>query len=148
MQSRQVVIQEAQAFVEERADQAIPTSWLVQHIFDRHKESFTDDFGRGVAFDAFRSYVREVMQKYKLDAKREDEPDPQMVLPGYKRVQKRYLVTRNRESISVPAEQLTRLEVDDKIGELRRMGHGCFEHADELGKYLAERLGTSKQGET
>ncbi len=77
-----------------------------------------------------------VVRRYKPTA---EVPEPQIILPGFERLQKAYSVERNDEPTIVPTAQLTDSEIRVKAVELRAMAAGCYQHADELERFLSER---------
>jgi hypothetical protein len=121
--------------------QAVP-SWITQDIVKNHSDLFGSDkdFALLCVYGHVRRTVTSAMGRYKL---KPEEPNPlQMELdlkPGYKRLQKRYLVDRDGEQVGVPVEMLTDEEINQKLGELESMAQGCFEHADELRRYRDAR---------
>ena len=81
--------------------------------------------------------VRQVLRRYKAEP--EAKTDPQIVMPGFERLQRGYLVDREKESVLVPTDQLTDTELDAKANEYGRMAEGCRLHALELHRYRMQR---------
>ena len=130
---------EVAEFVREGMDRGdeLPASWLTNLVIKNHPgiSGSDSEWYTACAYDAVRSAVRSALQRYKL--KPEVEPDKQTLLPGFKRLQRYYLVEREGEAVAISIDAMTRKEWLAKIRELQTMGHGCFEHADELRRYFA-----------
>lgn len=111
--------------------------WMTAAIIASHPkiEGGDADFYTTMAHEAVASAVRDVMNGYKL--KPSLATDEQIRLPGFERLQKRYIVSVAGEQIAVRVQDLTSAQRAQKIVELRKMGDGCHQHADEL-----ERFGT------
>ncbi|WP_233872391.1 hypothetical protein [Paraburkholderia adhaesiva] len=113
--------------------------WITEAVMRMHKppEGSDADFYR---FGA-RAYVREAvaaqLRRVKLSA--DVVPDSQLVLEGFERLQKEYLVEEDGAKVSIPIEEMTDAQLMDKHAELRAMGAGCYLHADEIVRYLAWR---------
>jgi len=90
----------------------------------------------------FRNEVRRHINRFKLTP--ELAADPQLVLPGFRRLQMAYLVTRDSQQVAVPVQSLTNVEIEAKCIELVSMSNGCLEHVEELRRYLADRVDTSR----
>lgn len=89
--------------------------------------------------DHVRRTVSNMFNRYKVKAEVDEEVDTQLVLPGYERLQQRYLIHENGQSFAVRTDELTDEQLITKQSELRNMGAGCFKHADEIGRYMEER---------
>lgn len=140
MYSQSELIEEIKAVIDALEDhQPAVASWIVQGIVSAHGDiQGTDkDFYVLCAFGHVRTAVREVFRRYRVAP--DEEPDPQLIMPGFERLQKRYLVERDGDQIAVPIEQLTDQEIDEKIAELERMAAGCKCHAEELRRYKGSR---------
>lgn len=116
----------------------VAATWVTQEIVGLHPDVRGEDapWYRSRAYDDVRAAVRHVVRSYKPAVEGTDE---QLLLPGFERLQKAYLVSRDGDQIVVPTNQLTDEEVDAKVGELRRMAEGCHLHADELIRYRKTR---------
>ncbi len=113
---------------------------VTQEIIDSHGEIYgTDaDWYRYCAFERVRGLVREAIRRLKVQPR--EDPDPQLTFPGWKHLQRSYSVKRGGVEQGIPIEKLTLEEINAKCQMLKRMGDGCFEHADELERYRQERL--------
>jgi hypothetical protein len=111
---------------------------IIQSIVDQHGNVRGQDteFLVRCTFEHLRNCVRIVMRELH-DA--DEEPDDQLVLPGYKRVQRVYLVNRNGKSLIVPVAKLTDSEILGKVEMLRKMRAGCRAHERDLLRYLKDR---------
>jgi hypothetical protein len=87
-----------------------------------------------------RDTVREVLRRYKAAP---EAPDPQIVLPGFERLQTGYLTERDGDQAIVPLSMMTTVELEAKAAELETMGMGCFQHAREIRRYIAQRPTTT-----
>jgi len=117
-------------------------SWIAHAVLIKHPcaefeeaEFFTLAAGKYV-----RDAVRHVLSRYKVST---NDADPQLLLPGFKRLLKAYLIDRRGEQIVVAIERMTSGELTDKADELDAMAVGCQEHARELRRYLADRIVTA-----
>lgn len=95
------------------------------------------EFYEYCALEYVRDAVRAYMNRFKL--KPTLSPDPQLVLPGFVRITQYYAIERHGLALSVPIDQLTGKEVEEKAAELHAMGLGCFEHEDEFRRYHSAR---------
>lgn len=115
--------------------------WITQAVVDRHLEVDGEDadFWRVVGRAEVRSQVRSRLNRYRV--KPEVEPDRQLVLEGFERLQQRYLVDEGGEQIAVRVQDMTLDQLDAKERELRVMGAGCYQHADEIRRYRNQIFG-------
>jgi hypothetical protein len=93
------------------------------------------DFYRALTFEKLKDEARKLINKMKL--KPELEPDRQLLLPGFKRLQQYYVIEEDGEAQRVdliPGAVLLK-----KAAELRVMGAGCYQHADEIEDYVGAR---------
>ena len=113
--------------------------WLTQAVVGSHPgiSGKDEDFYECCAYGHVRSQVGSVLCRYKsVD---DIAPDPQMVLPGFERLQIGYLIERESEQRIVALDQMTGIEITSKIADYRTMSAGCLQHANELERYLAGR---------
>lgn len=133
---------EVKVLIQKRIDKGrvAPATWITQEVVNQHGILSGDDpeWFRYCAFAHIRSVVRRCVQHYRGSPTL--ETDQQLLLGDeFKRIQKAYLVERKKEQIVVPVNLLSSGEIEGKINELRKMGEGCFEHADELTRYNSRR---------
>lgn len=118
---------------------AFEQSWLATAIMQRHTgiEGPDKEFFILCGWGFVKSTIRSVMRKLKPDPSQ--ETDAQLVLPGYKHLQKRYCIERHNQPWVVPVNELTNHELALKEKEYMAMAAGCMEHAEELRRYRLER---------
>lgn len=116
-----------------------PAKWVAQTVLSNHVgiEGEDKDFFVVCANHHVRDTVRAALRRFKPEAGA--ETDPQLVMPGFDRLQKAYLVERHDEQVVVPIDQLTDAEIDAKAVEYERMAKGCMRHAEELRRYIGSR---------
>ena len=138
---RSDLIIEVTAIIEARisAGDTVAKPWLMHEVLGSHVMPKCDDedWFLCCAREALDSVIRFVVQRYRPT----ENPDAQTSFPGpgFVRLQRGYAVERDGEQCIVPTLQLSDDEIDAKAAELRRMGEGCFMHADELMRFKAER---------
>lgn len=117
---------------------SIAASWVVQAIVKSHPDVSGADANWYIlcGYEHARDSVRQVLRRYKPS---EEGPQEQVVLPGFERLQKAYLVDRGNEQTIVPVQDLTDAEIEAKEIELEIMGRGCYQHRDELKRYRMQR---------
>jgi hypothetical protein len=136
---------EVRTIIRERIDKGLLTNpdWVTDAVVSGHKEiSGNDkDWYRLCAYAHIRGVARKVVQMYKAGP--QSEIAEQLIMDGFRYLQRAYLVERRKKQTVIPTDRLTSAEIAAKIQELRAMGQGCFEHADELSNYLQERRATA-----
>jgi len=132
---------EVRAIVEakiERGETAVK-SWVMHEVLSAHPrpdDANRDfDFWDVCAWNHTGDVVRRVLHRYKVT----EDHDKSITLPGFEYLQRAYLVDREGEPVAVPVQKLSRPEIVAKASEYRKMGMGCFAHADELMRYADER---------
>lgn len=129
---------EVREIVEGGGDDELPKALIVDKILaQKTPESDADFFGlcaRAHTEDA----VRRFLNRYRGTAKA-DIVDPQLILPGFERLQRFYLVERRDAQVLVPVEHLSDAELERKAVDYVAMGDGCHEHARELRRYVLAR---------
>lgn len=126
------------------AGQVVVQPWLVQHVIQSHSEiqGGDSDFYLLCAHGYLPHVVKNVLRHWKDDPAKQRERDAQMVLDGFERLQRAYLVRRDDDSVLVPINQLTYDEGMAKVREYERMAAGCKLHSEELRRYFAGRQST------
>jgi len=122
-------------------DQDIPALWIANSVMSDHgliAEADPDGFHHTCSFRTVREYTRRVVSRY--DGSPTATPDPQIVLPGFERLQTHYLIDRDGEQTMVRVDRLSSAERRAKAAELRAMGAGCYQHAEELDRYDASLI--------
>jgi len=112
--------------------------WITQAVMYRHTgiDGEDADFYQCVGRAHVREAVRQRLNRFR--AKAEVEADKQLVLEGFERLQKRYLITEDGEQVAIRVQDMTSAQRKLKANELRTMGAGCYQHADELERYDAQ----------
>ena len=112
---------------------------LVGAVISRHEriEGEDKDFYLICAWSHVRVVVRQILRRYKGEPAA--EPDQQIVMPGFQRLQRGYLVERGKGSMLVPTKQLRNDELEARAEEYGRMAEGCNLHALELRRYIMWR---------
>ena len=114
----------------------IHPDWMTQSLMTKFFADATGSYLleiKEATYDSVRNRFRERINRYKV--KPEVHADPQLVLPGFKRLQTMYCVERDGAQVAVKINKMTPDELDAKKAELRAMGAGCYEHADEIERY-------------
>ncbi len=117
--------------------------WIAQAVMQRHPciEGEDREFYFMLARAHVRDQVRKRLNRYKAEP--EIESDRQLVMEGFERLQKRYLIAEDGEWVAIRVQDMTRSQRLAKAHELRVMGAGCYQHARELERY-DQMLATSK----
>lgn len=114
----------------------VMTKW----IDDVHGEA------AGIALVGLHDAVwNEVGRRMNADKNNEPkEPDKQIVMEGFERLQKAYVCTVDDEQVYVLTEEMADEQLYAKAEEHRRFGKGNFQHAEEIERYIEQR-GQKKQ---
>lgn len=120
-----------------------PKSSIINAVLARHVVLQGDDLP--FALHCMNAHVCAAVEKYVRGIKaREEEPDAQYVLEGFKHYQKQYVIQREIEvsngssvrlvieSVIIDSASMSVAEHRAKAAELRKMARGLNEHADEL----------------
>jgi len=120
----------------------VPKSWLAQAVVLRHQNVSGGD--ADFAIWAMGQAINRAIEAFfrRIKASEEAADDPQMILPGYERLQRRYLVTRGGEVASVPVQLVTDEEFRLKISEMNNMQEGLEKHKLEILRFMRERAST------
>lgn len=121
------------------AGQIVEAAWVTQSVMLTHVEieGPDADWYLAIARQHVRDSVNKVISRYR--PKETDGDDPQLVLTGFDRLQKAYMVKRGDKNVIVPVEQCTDRELRDRANDYRRMARGCEDHAHELNRYVEDR---------
>lgn len=119
---------------------SVNPDWVTKQIIDQHSEITGDDsdFYLCTSKETVRDQVRKQLNRFKLSPDKALMADPQIVLPGFERLQRAYLIDIGEQQIAVPIEKMTFQQRQRKVAELRAMGAGCYLHANELERYNDE----------
>lgn len=134
--------QEIEAVIKEMDDlktSKLNPDWITNEVIKRHPdiEGADADFWQCTGRADVRNKVRARLNKYKVSD--DLSPDPQLLLDGFERVQQRYLISEGEVQVAIRIEDCTDEQILAKYNELRAMGDGCYQHADELMRYLQAR---------
>jgi argininosuccinate lyase len=104
---------------------------VLNEIKDRHDDIRGGDalFWVGLAEDTIVDAIKGCMGRFKPKPQSTEE---QIVFPGFMHLQKAYPVMRDSRHYLMPVQAMTLTERLERADEYRKMGQGCFEHADEL----------------
>lgn len=116
----------------------MPKNWLVLAVMKDHTDLHGDD--ALMALCCMRETVATRVNKYFSAVKAAEEETPQIPLPGFERLQRRYVIRRNKEQTIVSVYSMTDEELENKAVEMEAMAEGCLKHADELRKFKSERM--------
>lgn len=133
---------EIQDVLETMADtRAWAAEWITHAVLARHQDfqGEDSDFYLCMARHHVHTAVRKHLNRFKL--KPEIEPDRQILLEGFQRLQQRYVIMENDEETFVRIQDLTRQQLLMKARELYAMGAGCYEHGDEIMRFVADKFG-------
>lgn len=114
---------------------SVVTEAIVKKWFDIEGEP--GDRWLCAAHDSIQRAVGQAMNSEK--AAEETSEDSQLVMEGFERLQKRYVIEREGERQYVLTTELSDEELAEKAEEHRRLGRGNFQHADEIERYIEER---------
>lgn len=111
--------------------------FVTQKILADHQsiEGNDSDFYTCVSKETIRDQVLKRIRKFKVKPESQIDPDSQIVIPGFEYVQIAYVIEADGEQIAVPLIKMTTAQRHAKAAELRAMGAGCYQHADELERY-------------
>jgi len=117
----------------------LETNAIVGEIMSRHSsiEGADADFYILCAFDHVKDAIRIVVSEHAKGSK--EKLDPQFILPGYERLQRKYHIEHNGKSFLVPIEEITKEEMRDKIKEQERLIDGWQIHVAEMRRYFYQR---------
>lgn len=122
------------------AEIAVHPNFVTTQILEKRKDikGKDTDFYQCVAYAQVRHEVGNCIRRLKITPESAVIPDPQLILPGFVRLQKAYLVDNDGIQMAIPITKMSRKQRFEKINELRVMGDGCYQHADELERYDRE----------
>jgi len=125
--------------MQERNEPRMHPDWITQEIMLRHPgiEGEDSDFYTLTARSHVRDSVRQALNRFKV--KPELVANSQITLEGFERLQRYYLADEDGAQVAVRVQDMTERQLADKAAELRAMGAGCYQHADEIERYHAQR---------
>lgn len=113
---------------------------ITTEIVSNHEDELVGDayFSRHNNWENTR---REVNRTIKQMADIQPEGDQgQLVLEGFERLQKYYMVTRDDERVGVHIYDMTKEELIQKKSELRSMRKGLEVHEDEIDRFISQQF--------
>jgi len=116
-----------------------PAAWVANAVVQRHQrpDGADADFYLLCAHHHVRKLVQSALRRFNPSS--DGSTDERLLLPGFERLQRFYLVTRDDDQVAVPIGQMSNGEIASKITELKAMSRGCMELADDLTKYRSNR---------
>lgn len=126
-------IAEKVVWLEENNGAELHKDWLIQAVLKDHTAVHGDDSDMAICCmrDTVSNKVRAYFNKIKASA----DLDPQMLLPGFKHLQKRYSIERKKQRVIVEIHNMTFDELTEKADEYYAMSKGAAEHGDEIIRY-------------
>jgi hypothetical protein len=110
--------------------------WIANLIMRRHPRNQATDF----YYVCTQACVRNEVHKQLKTFKESPQTDEQAALPGFERLQKAYLIERGAQMMLVPINAMTFIERNTKADQYQAMGDGCYQHADELRRYVPPEI--------
>ncbi len=114
-----------------------PKNWVIQSVLKSHSDVHGDD--ADMALCCMRETVASRVNKHFSKIKAAEQETPQMPLPGFEKLQQRYVITRDKEQSIVSIYHMTDEELEAKAEELEAMAEGCLKDADEIRKFRTQR---------
>lgn len=112
----------------------------VDYIMANHSaiEGDDADFYLICARARIKDIVSATIGKFTPKAK---QSDAQLVLDGFEHLQVAYTFERNGETMLVPVDQCSEMELASRAREYEEMAAGCRAHAREIREYIGARSG-------
>lgn len=124
----------------DKSESVLHPDWITMSVMSNHPDVEGED--ADFALVGCKAFVRNETRKQINRIKSADEADypEQLVMPGCNHLQKYYACERDGERCAVRVDMMTDDELQQKAGEYRSMGRACLDHADEIERYLSDRL--------
>lgn len=139
MYSKNDLVNEIRAFTDGLLKKGVSLhpNWITSEILKKHDDITGEDadFYLLASRESIRDEVRKQINRFKLSPEKAIDIDRQLVLEGCERLQVAYVIEVNGEAVAVPLKKMTSAQRQAKAAELRTMGAGCLQHADELERY-------------
>ncbi len=127
------LVKEIHDLIDHRLESGRPVELVLvlNEIKDRHKDCRGADaiFYISLAEETIVDAVKACIGRFKPRPERTEE---QLLFPGFAHLQKAYPIVRKGKHYLMPVQAMTIAERHERAAEYRKMGQGCFEHADEL----------------
>mgnify|MGYP000252018536 CR=1 FL=1 len=109
--------------------------WITQAVCDMHRDVHGPDadFWTVIGRAEIRERVRAAINRFKVKATA--EPDRQIVLSGFERLQTHYLVEEDGAQVAIPVQDMTDAHWDAKEREFASMLDGLAQHLAEIRRY-------------
>lgn len=133
------IIAEVHKIIDDKIANGDPVqpSWVVMEIINKRPlRGKNADFYRAHAGKEIARIVNRAVGRVGMT---DDPDDPQMVLPGHKRLVKAYPITRAGERVLVSIHACTDSELLTHAELLGKQATGCKLHAQELQKFVRDR---------
>ncbi len=117
---------------------------LVQSLVSTH-EMYAGD---GETLYALYYSYGEHINRYFRDIKAAEEEigaPEELLLPGFKRLQRRYVLQRDSQSCIIGIDYMTPEELDAKEKEHRQMAIGHIQHAEEIHSFRVAKFGEPQE---
>lgn len=131
-----------------QAKRELHPDWITQEVMNNHPDvdGADADFYLCVSKIEVRAAARKAVNAFRLQAQPERDQQEQMTLEGFDHLQEYYVCNRDGTQVGV----LTKSAPDElllaKADELHAMGMGCFQHEDEIRRYVAARRAQRNEG--
>lgn len=114
-----------------------PKEWVISGVMGNHTDLSGEDVS--MALCCMRETVADRTNRYFRALKISEADTPQIPLPGFERLQRRYVIKRNKQQTIVSVYDMTYDELTSKAAEMATMAEGCLQHEAELLKFRDER---------
>lgn len=116
---------------------AMHPDWVTDEIMKSHDDINGEDadFYLLASREAVRDEVRKQINRFKLTPEKALDVDRQLVLDGFERLQIAYVIDISGTAVAISLKKMTSTQRRTKSAELRAMGAGCYQHADEIDRY-------------
>lgn len=138
--SQESIRTELRKFIDDKIARGEPTpvNWVTREFMERKGDIEGGDvhFYLTCAEFFIKRLVKECIAKY--DSK-SGKVEQQIVLPGFAYLQVAYTVQRQGETVLVPLQQVTDVELEARAAEFVESAKGLRHHAREIRDYIAAR---------
>jgi len=140
---RAVIRTEIESVVQEVATsnvRPLSKSMITEEIMSRWSDGVSGEYADIALVGLHDTVWNELGKRMNKDKKNEKyDPDPQIVMEGFERLQKMYVCDVDGDQTYVLTEEMSDEQLKDKAEEHRRFGRGNFQHADEIERYMEQR---------
>lgn len=126
-------------WLESNNGEVLHPDFIVNKVLSDWKENYGDipDPALCASKLLVRDYTRRELNKFKLS----EDSDAQITLPGFRKLQRRYMIDRNGEQVCVKIENMTIDECEAKIKEMQSMLSGLEKHIEEMIGWIENKFG-------